>query len=198
VCVRVCVCRANLGSTQQKVLFLGGLYFLFSVLFELTEQFERRDNTEVSEDLATFSSTLVFPVALVDTCFYWWIFLALSRTISQLTLRRQPAKLLMYRRFALFLIGSGLVSAFALIYQMYGSCHVCVCVCCFLLDDWLILRYTRLNVLFLLSSSSCVCFLLLFVFFALLLNALLLASTSHPKRQPRSGKSGGCPLRSGM
>jgi len=104
------VVKANLGTTKYKVLFLGELYFIFSGAFQILS------GNSSAEGLTTM---LVIPVALLDTFFYWWIFLSLARTISQLTIRRQPLKLSMYKTLFATLIISGLVSGAIIIYQLY-------------------------------------------------------------------------------
>jgi len=104
------VVKANLGTTKYKVLFLGELYFIFSGAFQILS------GNSNAEGLTTM---LVIPVALLDTFFYWWIFLSLARTISQLTIRKQPLKLGMYRTLFFTLVLSGLVSAGVVIYQLY-------------------------------------------------------------------------------
>jgi len=61
---------------------------------------------------------LVFPVAFLDTAFYWWIFVSLLRTISQLQVRKQTIKLEMYRRFLITLVVSGVISALVIFSQL--------------------------------------------------------------------------------
>lgn len=105
------VVKANLGDAKSKVLTLGALYFFFSGSFQILS------NNAAAEGLTTL---LVIPVALLDTFFYWWIFLSLVRTITQLIYRKQSIKLEMYKRLFITLVLSGLASALVVIYQLYA------------------------------------------------------------------------------
>lgn len=105
------VVKASLGrETQFKVLFLGGAYFVFSGTLQIV-QYEN-----VEDGLTTM---LVIPVALLDTFFYWWIFLSLFVTDDRLSKRRQLIKLRMYRRFWFVLLVSLILSIIMVIYQLF-------------------------------------------------------------------------------
>lgn len=106
--------RANLGTTKSKVLTLGGLYFLFSGTFQIMS------NNSVAGWSEGITTLLVIPVALLDTFFYWWIFLSLVRTITQLIYRKQPIKLEMYKKLFVTLVISGLISGLIVVYQLYS------------------------------------------------------------------------------
>jgi len=105
--------RANLGTTKSKVLTLGALYFLFSGTFQIMS------NNSVAGWSEGITTLLVIPVALLDTFFYWWIFLSLVRTITQLIYRKQPIKLEMYKKLFVTLVLSGLISGLIVVYQLY-------------------------------------------------------------------------------
>jgi len=110
------VVKPTLGEEKTKVILLGALYFLFSGTLNIVELVQR-----TKAFTATIVVLLVFPVALLDTGFYWWIFLSLLKTIQQLTVRRQPIKLTMYRRFFGTLGFSGLVSSVIIVVQVIIS-----------------------------------------------------------------------------
>ena len=60
----------------------------------------------------------IAPVALLDALFYWWTFSGLTRTLAQLSTRRQSAKLQLYRRFSQVLIASIAISGLWVCWQM--------------------------------------------------------------------------------
>jgi hypothetical protein len=97
----------------MKVVLLGALYLFFSGTLNILELVQRTKAFD-----ATAVVLLVFPVAMLDTAFYWWIFLSLLKTIQQLIVRRQPIKLSMYRYFLGTLGFSGLVSSVIIVVQV--------------------------------------------------------------------------------
>lgn len=99
---------------MRKVLTLGVLYFLVSGSQQIILAYLREEDNEFLSFLATM---IIFPAALLDTIFYWWIFLSLVRTIQQLTLRKQDVKLRMYKRFFIVLICSGVITCLIILYQ---------------------------------------------------------------------------------
>jgi hypothetical protein len=105
--------RPTVGEEKNKIILLGALYFFFSGTLNIVELVSR-----TKAFTATIVVLLVFPVAMLDTGFYWWIFLSLLKTIQQLTVRRQPIKLSMYKIFFATLGFSGLVSSVIIIVQM--------------------------------------------------------------------------------
>jgi len=107
------IVRPTLGTSKNKVLLYGILYLIFSGILNVIELVQR--TTVISLSLVFF---IVFPVALLDTGFYWWIFLSLIRTISQLQIRKQTIKLVMYKRFFFTLIISGIISALIIVIQL--------------------------------------------------------------------------------
>merc|ERR1712137_453329 len=70
-----------------------------------------------NEFLSFIATIIIFPAALLDTIFYWWIFLSLMRTINQLKLRKQDVKLKMYTHFFIVLAVGGVLTALIIIYQ---------------------------------------------------------------------------------
>jgi hypothetical protein len=96
--------------------FLGLLYFIVSLIQQLVLTYLREGDNEFLSFVAT---VIIFPAALLDTVFYWWIFLSLTRTVQQLTLRKQDVKLKMYTRFFYVLAGSGVMTIVVIIYQTY-------------------------------------------------------------------------------
>jgi len=108
------VVKPTLGTSTYKVLVLGILYLIFSGILNIVDLVQR--TTQVSLSVVFF---LVFPVAVLDTSFYWWIFLSLLRTISQLQTRKQGIKLSMYKQFFVTLIVSGISSALIIVIQLF-------------------------------------------------------------------------------
>lgn len=109
------VVKPTLGTTRYKVSLLGMLYFIFSAGLMLVQAGDRAG--DVSWATALF---LVVPVALLDTGFYWWIFLSLLRTIAQLKARRQVVKLAMYQWLFYTLAASAVVSALVVLYEVFS------------------------------------------------------------------------------
>ena len=108
--ISFCV-RADLGSTRVKILFLAGLYFICVGLL--------RHSTYFASDDDSLSRIIRIPTALLDVFFYWWICLSLMRTISQLTIRRQPLKLEMYKTFFLVLLVSFVLRGVVIVWQLW-------------------------------------------------------------------------------
>merc|ERR1712137_1466878 len=67
-----------------------------------------------NEFLSFIATIIIFPAALLDTIFYWWIFLSLMRTINQLKLRKQDVKLKMYTN---FFVVCGVLTTLVIVYQ---------------------------------------------------------------------------------
>jgi len=108
------VVKPTLGAERNRVILLGVLYIAFSGTLNIIELVQR---TPVFSTTVVF--LVVFPVAVLDTVFYWWIFLSLLRTIQQLTTRKQPIKLEMYKRFFGTLIVSGIISSIIIVIQLF-------------------------------------------------------------------------------
>mmetsp|Transcript_3288 Transcript_3288/g.5405 ORF Transcript_3288/g.5405 Transcript_3288/m.5405 type:complete len:491 (-) Transcript_3288:20-1492(-) len=108
------VVKANLGSDKHKVYFLGGVYFIISLIQQLILTYLREGDNEFLSFIATI---IIFPAAMLDTIFYWWIFLSLMRTINQLKLRKQDVKLQMYTNFFVVLALGGVMTTLVILYQ---------------------------------------------------------------------------------
>ena len=106
--------RANLDTDVQKVYFLGGLYFIISLIQQLILTYLREGDNEFLESF--LATVILFPAAL-DTVFYWWIFLSLMGTINQLKLRNQEDKLRMYTNFFIVLAIGGVLTTLVIVYQ---------------------------------------------------------------------------------
>jgi len=105
VCLGYGVVRPTLGSVAYKVLALGVVYLTFSAVVDVASNISQM--SEMSVSLRVF---FILPIALLDSFFYWWVFSGLNRTLSQLSTRRQSAKLLLYRRFSHILLISICIS----------------------------------------------------------------------------------------
>ena len=99
VCLGYGVVRPTLGTTAVRVGLFGAVYFVFAAALDVASNV-----STMSEYSVPVRLLFIMPVALLDVLFYWWTFSALMRTLSQLSGRRQSAKLLLYRRFASVLL----------------------------------------------------------------------------------------------
>ena len=93
VCLGYGVVRPTLGNLAYKVLGLGLCYTIFSAALDVTSNV-----SQISELSVPVRLLFIAPVACLDALFYWWTFSGLTRTLSQLSTRRQSAKLLLYRQ----------------------------------------------------------------------------------------------------
>jgi len=107
------VVKPTLGDAKLRVIILAVLYTIFSGTLNIVELVQRTTTLNIAVLLL-----LVFPVAALDTAFYWWIFLSLLRTIQQLQTRKQTIKLGMYRIFLGLLGVSGLLSGIITLIQI--------------------------------------------------------------------------------
>lgn len=108
------VVRPNLGAVSSKVLLLGLIYFVASEALELVEHLGNINDFSGKVELF-----LVLPVALLDACFILWIFSSLSKTLEKLQMRRNFAKLELYRKFTNSLAVSVLLSIAWIGYELY-------------------------------------------------------------------------------
>ncbi|KAK0584224.1 hypothetical protein LWI29_009518 [Acer saccharum] len=88
------VVRPTLGGITTRVLLLGLVYFVASEGLEL---FENLGN--INDFSGKAKLFFVLPVALLDACFILWIFSSLSTTLEKLQMRKNLAKLELYRKF---------------------------------------------------------------------------------------------------
>ncbi|XP_025799740.1 transmembrane protein 87B-like [Panicum hallii] len=108
------VVTPTLGGLTSKVVMLGGTFFLATETLELVE------NLGAVNDLSGKARLfLVYPVAILDAAFVVWIFISLAKTIGKLQARRLMTKLEIYRKFAIALIVSVLVSVGWIGYEIY-------------------------------------------------------------------------------
>jgi hypothetical protein len=113
VCLGYGVVRPTLGSASRRVAMLGALYFATCLALDVASNITRLDELSLPTRLL-----FVLPVGLMDACYFWWCGSSLSRTLSQLSSRRQSAKLQLYRRFAHVLFATLSVSALWVSWQM--------------------------------------------------------------------------------
>jgi len=101
-------------STQAKIGGLGMCYLVFAFMFEALIHYNQTEKVE-----SWMRVVLIPPVAIINGVFWWWTFVALNRTIEQLKIRRQSAKLQLYKSFTLVLVVTLVAAITFAIYEMY-------------------------------------------------------------------------------
>jgi len=101
-------------STSKKVWALGLSYLLFAFMFEALIHYNQTEKVE-----SWMRVMLIPPVAIINGVFWWWTFVALNRTIEELKVRRQTAKLQLYKAFTLSLVATLLAAITFAVYEMY-------------------------------------------------------------------------------
>lgn len=108
------VVRPTLGGLTSKVLLLGLVYFIATEALELVENLGNINDFSGKTRLL-----LVLPVAVLDAWFILWIFASLSKTLEKLQMRRNMAKLELYRKFTNALAVSVLLSIPWIGFELY-------------------------------------------------------------------------------
>ncbi|KAF2306553.1 hypothetical protein GH714_019401 [Hevea brasiliensis] len=108
------VVKPTLGGITSRVLLLGLIYFIASEALELVEHLGNINDLSKKTELF-----LVLPVAFLDSCFIVWIFSSLSKTLEKLQMRRNTAKLDLYRKFTNSLAVSVLLSIAWIGFELY-------------------------------------------------------------------------------
>lgn len=108
------VVKPTLGGITPKVFLLGVVYFVASEALELVENLGNINDYSGKAKLF-----LVLPVAFLDACFILWIFSSLSKTLEKLQIRRNMAKLELYRKFTNSLAVSVLLSVAWIGFELY-------------------------------------------------------------------------------
>lgn len=88
------VVRPTLGGISVKVVSLGICYLFSAAVKDVVEHVGTVDDLQPGARLF-----LVLPVSIFESVFVLWIFNSLSRTLTQLVLRKQTHKLRLYRAF---------------------------------------------------------------------------------------------------
>ncbi|KAF7270548.1 transmembrane protein 87A [Rhynchophorus ferrugineus] len=104
------IVKPRLGSTLHRVVGVGILYFFLAA----SESYLRitKAKSQSNRDLLVAS----VPLAVLDSAICWWIFSALVATTRTLRLRRNEAKLSLYRHFTNTLIFSVVASVIFMLY----------------------------------------------------------------------------------
>ena len=84
VCLGYGVVRPTLGSVWPRILLLGSIYFVASGALDVVSNVSRLEEFSLPMRLL-----FVLPVGLLDALSFWWCCSAISRTLSQLSARRQ-------------------------------------------------------------------------------------------------------------
>jgi len=88
------VVRPTLGGISVKVVSLGICYLFSAAVKDVVEHVGTVDDLQPGARVF-----LVLPVSIFESVFVVWIFNSLSRTLTQLVLRKQTHKLRLYRAF---------------------------------------------------------------------------------------------------
>ncbi|EOA35046.1 hypothetical protein CARUB_v10020152mg [Capsella rubella] len=108
------VVKPTLGGITSRVLLLGVIYFVATEALELVEHLGN-----INDFSGKTMIFLVIPVALLDACFILWIFSSLARTLEKLQIKRNMAKLELYRNFTNALAIAVLLSIAWIGFELY-------------------------------------------------------------------------------
>ncbi|KAG7658105.1 Lung seven transmembrane receptor-like [Arabidopsis suecica] len=108
------VVKPTLGGITSRILLLGVIYFVATEALELVEHLGN-----INDFSGKTMIVLVIPVALLDACFILWIFSSLARTLEKLQIKRNMAKLELYRNFTNALAISVLLSIAWIGFELY-------------------------------------------------------------------------------
>jgi len=97
------VVRPSLGEEMNRVLYLGGSYFVLSFVYSLLTELTPSTHSVTESDYDAVS-LIVFLLALVDTTFYVWIFTSINNLMTSLAARKQGVKYVLYRNFRTVLL----------------------------------------------------------------------------------------------
>ncbi len=111
------VVRPSLGEDMNKVLYLGGAYFILSLLYTMLVNLPSGAK-QLGDPEYDFVSMIVFLMAVVDTTFYIWIFTSINNLMVTLASRKQGVKYILYRNFRGVLF---VMLALTVIWAIYGS-----------------------------------------------------------------------------
>ncbi|XP_059930479.1 transmembrane protein 87A-like isoform X2 [Gadus macrocephalus] len=87
------IVKPRLGALLHRVVGVGLLYFLFSVVEGILSVNAERGASAGSKLMCDLA------LAFIDSCLVWWILVSLSQTMKLLRLRRNAVKLSLYRHF---------------------------------------------------------------------------------------------------
>ncbi|VDN06879.1 unnamed protein product [Thelazia callipaeda] len=107
------VVKPRLGSTLNRVISVGIIYFVFSAI----EALARVSKNQV-EGLKQRQLTAV-PLVILEVVIFWWIFLSLINTMRTLRMRRNMVKHSVYRHFTNALCLSALMSVIFMCWTSY-------------------------------------------------------------------------------
>lgn len=111
------VVRPSLGEDMNKVLYLGGAYFVLSLIYTIMINLTGNSKL-VGDPEYDLLSLVVFLLAVVDTTFYIWIFTSINNLMVSLASRKQGVKYLLYRNFRGVLITLLILTC---LWALYGS-----------------------------------------------------------------------------
>lgn len=111
------IVRPSLGEDMNRVLYLGGAYFVLSFIYALCEGVPSANKVLGGPDFDILS-LVVFMLAGIDTTFYIWIISSINNLLVTLASRRQAVKYLLYRNFRSVLYVS---IFFTVVWALYGS-----------------------------------------------------------------------------
>lgn len=100
------VVRPSLGEDFKKIIYLGGSYYILSIVFTLASNGQTNSHLAGDPEFSDLKSLLVFMLAMVDTTFYIWTLVSLHSLITTLRSRQQNTKLQLYERFRIVLFFS--------------------------------------------------------------------------------------------
>ena len=105
------VVRPSLGDEMDKILYLGGAYFLLSLVYTISSLMPPSSTRQASaEPQADMLALIVMMLAGIDTTFYVWIMMSLNNILISLAARKQAAKYQLYQHFRIVLALSLLLS----------------------------------------------------------------------------------------
>ncbi|XP_039594936.1 transmembrane protein 87B [Polypterus senegalus] len=117
------IVKPRLGMVMHRVVGLGVLYFVFAAVEGILRINGGRDNP------GALIADIV--LAIIDSCFLWFIFVSLAQTVKILKLRRNQIKLSLYRHFTNTLIFAILAS---LVFMVWTAKNFQLAVC---QSDWM-------------------------------------------------------------
>ncbi|ETO10142.1 hypothetical protein RFI_27235, partial [Reticulomyxa filosa] len=108
------VVKPTIGSSKNMLFAIGCLYWVFALLFDALIHYNQTEKVET-----WMRVILIPPVAILNGIFWWWTFVSLNRTIEMLKIRKQSAKLQLYKSFSIVLVAALIAAIAFAVYEMY-------------------------------------------------------------------------------